>query len=281
MEKKVTILIMGLLLIMNVSIFAQSQDEGKIVVEITKEINGEKKTFKGEYNSTEEMNADPNYKEFAGDDEAFDFWFDGSDDEEMIFHLDQMRDHSKSFFKFFHNGEDEEDNDNTFFFKHFDGDSSNSFFNFHLDGMNMDEYKEKMKELGIELDVLFDKLDDSNAHKSVKVIVTKRIKILDVEDEFGKKGKVEDSNKLVLDDLSFSPNPSSNGRFKVRFELPQEGELDIRVSDLEGKEVFNRRFERFGGTYSEMIDLSDQKEGIYLMEISQGKKRLTKKIVIN
>lgn len=95
-----------------------------------------------------------------------------------------------------------------------------------------------------------------------------------------KKGEVNKNSKLELEDLSFYPNPSTTGRFKVRFKVPQEKELSIKVFNLDGKEVYNRYFERFGGTYSESIDLSGQSEGIYLLEISQGDKRITKKIVI-
>ncbi|WP_462254188.1 T9SS type A sorting domain-containing protein [Ekhidna sp.] len=278
MKSKSTILALAFLLSMTCSAIAQD-DDNKIVVEITKEINGEKKTFNGEYNSTEEMKADPQYQEFAGDEDGFNFWFDSDSGSDVFLHLDQLKNRSGSGFNFFH-GDDDEDDSNIFFFKNFDSDSSNSFFDIHLDGMDLEEYKEKMKELGIEMDMLFDKLDEANSSKRFQVITMKRIKITDVGDEFGKKGRVDKNEELELEDLVFYPNPSPNGRFKVRFQLPEEGELSIKVSNLEGKEVFSRYFERFGGTYSETIDLSGQKEGIYLLEIAQGKNRVTKKVVI-
>lgn len=64
----------------------------------------------------------------------------------------------------------------------------------------------------------------------------------------------------------------------MEFTVPQEEELSVEVIDLEGKETFSRYFERFGGQYSETIDLSNQKKGVHLLEIRLGKKRLTKKI---
>lgn len=290
MKQKLIILMMALLVTGGIDLQAQVKTEGKIKVEITKEVNGEKKTFKGEYNSTEEMKADPNYQEFAGTDEQFDFWMDGDfDEDKMSLHLDHLKGLSKSF-KFLddedgnlflrHFGDKEDDG--SFFFRHFDGDSSERFLDLHFDDLDMDEYNEKIKELGLDLEVLFDKLHDDDPSHRVKILVYKNVKISDVSgDEFGKKGKVAESSKLVLDDLTFSPNPSSNGRFKVRFKVAEEKELNIRVYNLDGKEVFNRYFERFGGTYSETIDLSGQSEGIYLLEITQDGKRLTKKIAIN
>lgn len=277
---------LGLALILGIMLpgFAQQSSEGKIKIEISKQINGERKTFKGEYNSTEEMRADPSYQEFAGKEEDFDFSFDGAFDEDQIsIHLDQLKGLSKSF------NADEDDNfffkhldgseEGSFFFKHFDGDSLEQVLDF--DGNDFEEFNEKMKDLGIEFEELFDKINDENSSHRVKIIAFKKVVISDVEgNEFGKKGKVAESNILELDDLDFSPNPSSSGRFKVRFSVPEEEELSIKVYNLEGKEIYNRYFERFGGTYSETIDLSDQEKGIYLLEIMQSNKRVTKKVAI-
>jgi len=279
MKTKWTILIFLASFLGYGAVLGQSNDEGKIVVEITKDINGEKKTFKGEYNSAEEMRADPNYQEFAGEEGGFNFWFDGDMDEDAFLRLDQLRNKNHSFFKYFYG--DEEDDGQGFFFRHLDDDSVNGFFNFHLDHIDMDDFRERMDQFREKMESMMESLHDEDGDKRAKVIAFKRVKITDVEDEFGKKGMVDEDNKLELEDLAFYPNPSSNGRFKVRFSVPREGELSIKVSNLEGKEVFSRYFERFGGVYAEMIDLSGQSEGIYLLEISQGRKRLTKKIVID
>lgn len=273
-------LLAGLLVIAILIIPASAQnDDGKIVIEITKEINGEKKTFKGEYNSTEEMHADPKYQEFAGDDNQFHFWSDDGD-ANAFFHMDHMKDMNKHFYKFF----DDEDGDNAFFFD-FDDDSASGAFNFQFDNFDSEEFseemREKLKDLGIEMEALVEKFSDENGDRKMKIITLKSIKVSDVGDEFGKKGKVNESNLLELDDLTFYPNPSKNGRIKVRFTTPEESELTIKVTNLEGKEVFNRYFDSFSGLYSETIDLSGQSEGIYLLEISQGKKRLTKKLVVD
>lgn len=249
---------------------AQDKKEGKITIQITKEINGEKKTFKGEYENEEQMKADPNYQEFAGEEDEVNFWFGDKSDFELD--LDQVRKQSQAFFSF---GDDDEAK---IFLKNLKGDSSGSF-QFH--SFSDEDAQEHMKDLHIEIEALLQNLHDGEG-KSVFVFSTKKIKVMDVDgDEFGKKGAVTENNKLELEDLSFYPNPSSDGRFKVRFSVPEEDELKIKVFNLDGKEVYNRYFERFGGTYSESMDLSGQDEGIYLLEISQGDKRTTKKIVIN
>lgn len=277
MNKRTAFILFVALMVLQLAVYAQP-DDGKIIVEITKDVNGEKETFKGEYENADQMRSDPSYKEFAGEDEGFNFWIDTDGDEDAFLQIDQFKDKNKSFYHFFHGSGDDED---AFFFKQLDGDSSGGFFSFNFDGFDSEALKERMEKLGVEMNMIFRNRDNEGTRSSASAMNSKRVKVLDVENEFGKRGRVDTGNMLALNDLAFSPNPSSNGRFKVRFKLPEEGELNICVSNLDGKAVFTRYFERFGGTYSEMIDLSGQKEGIYLLEISQGKKRLTKKIVIN
>ena len=263
--------------LMGSMLMAQSKEEGKVIVEITKEVDGEKKTFKGEYDSTEEMYADPAYKEFAGEDDNYRFWFDRDRDEDIFLHLDQS-DSKTGIYKYFYGDDDEE---NHFFFKHLDDeDSVNGRFKFHFGGEDMEEFSEKMAKMGEEMEIIIERLRDDDGDRRVEIIRGKQIRITDVDDEFGKKGNVEKRDELELDDLSFYPNPSREGKVKVRFRVPEEDELSIKVSNLQGKEVFSRYFEQFSGLYNETIDLSKQSEGIYLLEISQGKKRLTRKIVI-
>ena len=137
-----------------------------------------------------------------------------------------------------------------------------------------------MRDLGIEIDALVDEFSSNKGDTKFKIITFKSIKVSDVGDEFGKKGKVAKNDLLELNDLTFFPNPSKNGKVKVRFSTPSENELSLKVLTMEGKEVFTRYFERFSGTYAETIDLSGQKEGLYLLEIAQGKKRITKKLVV-
>lgn len=270
--KRLKIILLGLLVACSIIANAQDDDQ-KIVVEITKEVNGEQQTFKGEYNSAEEMRADPNYQEFAGA-QDHNFWFDSGNDD-IVIHLDQMKDMHKNIFRFF----DDDEDANGFFF-HLDDDSSR-VFDFKMDDFDLEEMQEKMKDLGIEMSESFNHFNFSDADKRVRIIEMKKIRVTDVDDEFGKRGKVEKNDELELDDLSFYPNPSSDGKVKVRFNTPEESELAIKVSNLGGKEVLTRYFESFSGRYSETIDLSGQKEGIYLLEIIQGKKKITKKIIVN
>ena len=266
---QIKIILFGLLVACFTFLSAQESDQ-KIVIEITKDIDGERKTFKGTYDSEEEMRADPNYQEFSGDGESNSFWF-STGDEDIVIHLDQMSDVHKNVFRY------SDDNKKGFFF-HLDDDSS-SIFDFHMDTFDTEALGEKMKRLGIVMSDNFRHLNLKDEDSRAKIIDSKKIKVTDVDGEFGRRGKVEKKEALALENLSFYPN--SSGKLKIRFETLVEDELSIKVSNLDGKDVFNRYFESFSGGYSETIDLSGQKEGIYLLEIIQGKKKVTKKVIIN
>ena len=286
MKKIFTKQLLGLFLIlMYGGVSAQdAEGDGKIVLEITKEINGEKKTFKGEYENEEQMRADPNYKEFVGEDDDFNFNFNGIDHNNIAIDIQKLMDQNGFNFRF-----DTDSGPKAIF-----GFDSAMVFDFSKD---MEEMAEEMRRLGANMQAFqFD--DDSgmawvfgdsssNAVQNhvrvfgdADVMVLKKLKITEIEgDEFGKKGKVKESESLELESLDYYPNPST-GSFKLRFKVPQQGELSVKVYNLDGKEVFSRYFNQFGGTYSESLDLTDQSPGVYLLEVQLDKKRLTRKIVI-
>lgn len=268
-------LLIAFLISFSADTFAQ-KGEGKIIVEISKEVDGKKKTFKGEYNSAEEMRADPNYQEFAGEEEGINFWFDEASDHQIFMDLDDLKGLHRKSFHFF---SDSDSLDNDFFvFRRFSNDSSSRNFNFN--DINLGVHEDKLRELGIEMEEIFKRLDESGASQRFSIISSKRILVDENTEAFGKRGKTTNRKQLKLDDLTFFPNPAPSGKLRLRFTIDKPSELQIVVSNLEGKSVFSRYFENFSGVYSEPIDLSDQNEGIYLIEIISEGRRLIRKLVI-
>ncbi|MEM9341384.1 MAG: hypothetical protein AAGA66_21830, partial [Bacteroidota bacterium] len=157
------------------SAYAQGEEnDGKITVEITKEINGEKKTFKGEYENEEQMKADPNYQEFAGDDHDFTFMLDRDSDAKLW--IDQFYDDNHSMFKF-----------------RFNDDSLNLT---DLQDWAAVDWKKHLKDLDIDVDALIHRFD-RNGSGSNYTKDSKKIRISEIEgDELGKKGIVKKNEKL-------------------------------------------------------------------------------------
>lgn len=86
-------------------------------------------------------------------------------------------------------------------------------------------------------------------------------------------------NNLIVDDLSFYPNPN-DGRFNLGFETKEKGDVDIRIVDIQGKGIYRKNLIDFQGNYKDQIDISANPQGVYFLSISQNGKAVNKKLVI-
>lgn len=287
------------------SIEMSTSDDGSITLKVTKDVDGERKTFEKTYSSREEMENDPEYKEFFGEEPDFQ-WF-SNDDNAFSFSFGDSKDIMLDLHKNFGLNFDSEDMQG--FFKNLEGDGENFFF--HLDGdESIEDLKQRMKDMGHDIDVdvfeytdemeealqdVKERLKDINSqfddfnidfHVSPKsgsnkmiIIERKTLTISDIHSDDDDVAKYSKSNNLKVDDLSYYPNPN-DGRFTLRFKMPEQAPLKVTILDLAGKEVYSESFSSFGGLFKEEMDLSDQDAGIYLLEIASGKKKMTKKLVL-
>ncbi len=287
------------------SIEMSTSDDGSITLKVTKDVDGERKTFEKTYSSREEMENDPEYKEFFGEEPDF-HWF-SNDDNAFSFSFGDSKDIMMDFHKNFDFNFDSEEMQG--FFKNLEGDGENFFF--HLDGdESIEDLKQRMKDMGHDIDVdvfeytdemeealqdVKERLKDINSqfddfnidfHVSPKngsnkmiIIERKTLTISDIHSDDDDVAKYSKSNNLKVNDLSYYPNPN-DGRFTLRFKMPEQAPLKVTILDLAGKEVYSESFSSFGGLFKEEMDLSDQDAGIYLLEIASGKKKMTKKLVL-
>lgn len=135
---------------------------------------------------------------------------------------------------------------------------------------NVEEADELLKEMGVENIEI-----DENKEGTVKTIIYK--KIIRIEN-VTKDDAVASNEKLKVSELNLFPNPSS-GKFKVEFDPTTDKETEIVVRDLSGKELFRDSYDG-KGKYSKEIDLSSEKSGTYFLQIIQGKRQHTKKIIV-
>ncbi len=82
-----------------------------------------------------------------------------------------------------------------------------------------------------------------------------------------------------VENLSYFPNPSE-GSFTLSFDQSEKAKTEIIITDVNGKKVYSERLGKFSGNYSKLIDLSEFGSGVYLININQGKKTTSKKIII-
>jgi Secretion system C-terminal sorting domain len=129
--------------------------------------------------------------------------------------------------------------------------------------------------------MMYSSSDDGDVkHKTitVDVLTSFNIHVEDVQgDEFSKFDGIN-AKSLKMNELNYYPNPN-NGKFTLQFKADRRP-TKIRITSLEGREIYAESLSSFEGTYQNEIDLSGQKQGIYLLQILQGKKAINKKIVI-
>ena len=85
--------------------------------------------------------------------------------------------------------------------------------------------------------------------------------------------------ELDANNLSLYPNPSS-GRFTLSFELEDKGNTSIRVYNETGREVYSEQVKDLKGTYNKEIDISGNPQGVYFVQVPQGKKGFTRKVLL-
>lgn len=86
-------------------------------------------------------------------------------------------------------------------------------------------------------------------------------------------------NNVRIDNLKLFPNPTM-GMFRLQFELPEKAETIIKVYNAAGRLIYNYDLGSFSGEFSDEVDISQNGAGNYFLEVRQGRKSLTKKIVL-
>jgi len=80
-------------------------------------------------------------------------------------------------------------------------------------------------------------------------------------------------------DLSIFPNPT-DGLAQVKYSSTEAGDVEMNLTDLTGRIIFSNKIEKFDGFYNDAIDLTEQPDGVYFLNIIQGEEVKTEKIVL-
>lgn len=74
------------------------------------------------------------------------------------------------------------------------------------------------------------------------------------------------------------PNPN-NGDFTIQFNSDSDSKINIEVYDLSGRTIFSKAYAN-SGLFSQNLQLDNAQSGIYLVSITDGSKKVVKRIVI-
>ena len=82
-----------------------------------------------------------------------------------------------------------------------------------------------------------------------------------------------------LNDVKVFPNPSG-GQFHVEFSVSKPSTVQVKLTDLNGKEVYNETFNNYSGKFEKDISNTNLAGGTYIMEINAGGEKTTTKVVM-
>ena len=82
-----------------------------------------------------------------------------------------------------------------------------------------------------------------------------------------------------LSDLRVFPNPN-NGSFTVGFNPKSGQNISVQVYDIRGRLMYTNTYNSVN-RFEEVINLNNAQSGVYLLQISDGPQRVTKKIIVN
>ena len=87
-------------------------------------------------------------------------------------------------------------------------------------------------------------------------------------------------NEFELGSLEIWPNPTS-GKVNIKINTATGNDIQVNLFDIQGRKVFNNLFESNFEVFNTSIELGNIANGVYLLDVQQGNKKTTKRIIIN
>jgi hypothetical protein len=85
-------------------------------------------------------------------------------------------------------------------------------------------------------------------------------------------------DSFALKDFSVFPNPSQ-GEFTIQFGTATPTAVQLNVFDIRGRALVQKTYETFG-QFNQTLDLQNLASGVYFLEVGEGSRSMTKKIII-
>ena len=86
-------------------------------------------------------------------------------------------------------------------------------------------------------------------------------------------------NNLKVEKINLYPNPTK-GLFRLQFDLPEKGITEIKAVNAAGRTIYEYELGNFSGEFSDDVDISQNGVGTYFLQIRQGDKYVSKKVIL-
>jgi type II secretory pathway component PulC len=167
----------------------------------------------------------------------------------------------------------------------------NYFYDFEFD-MDEQDIEQRMQQLLEEIEIQQSELDaeknriesELDRMQKEKDVVIIKIQIADITQEElevvnqNASPKLEIDNDLSIEQISFFPNPS-DGILNLNFVTTSQKPVKVVLYSGKGEVVYLEERSSFDGKYNKTIDISNEPNGTYYLQITQDGKSYSKKIV--
>ncbi len=101
-----------------------------------------------------------------------------------------------------------------------------------------------------------------------------------MEDAFGSWSMSVGSKASTIRSLEVYPNNPETNQLNIRFTAPAKGDIRIRVTTPDGKEVAKKDVKDFSGNYAGQVDIDRKAKGVYFVNVTQNDDGAVKRVVI-
>lgn len=291
------------------SVSITTTEDGKVKLKVEMKEGNDTKTFEKTYDSYADIQDDPDLEKhgisldnwsFGEENPAQSFSWGSADPFMQGFDMNSLR---KQMEEMMHGGF----TDNNFFFD-FDSDSFSgkmdslrSQMNFHFrngkmfqngeEVVDIDSLKEVLKNRfgNMQFDFDFGDNDDqqgfgrwglgSGEDDGFHVISRARVYVRPAKEKDKETVGANKMGDLEIKDISFYPNPS-DGHFTLEIETSNKDALMVKIVSPTGDIIYEKMEEGGASSYNFDIDISNEKEGLYILQVIQNNKTLTRRVII-
>jgi hypothetical protein len=270
----------------------ERRKDGKVRIRIEKEKNGRKQVYERTYDSDEIPDKGkldfsfpfPDSVQNTLGDLNTDFDWSNEFDSNHRFSFDWFTDSLPERKGFFHFNQSDFDSllsrkQDTFGNFSFD---NNFLYSFQMPDVQPFPFKRDSFSKGFSFDALpssdrfeFDKddyeLEEQKTRRGRKYIITRK-------KHSGDQNESEEKRPPSVTNLKVSPG--AVGVINLSFYLPSQGDVSIRVTDTQGKEVFSEKLKEAKGSYSRQLNLSRKSGGTYFVTVTQHKDGQVQRVIV-
>jgi hypothetical protein len=145
-----------------------------------------------------------------------------------------------------------------------------------LDGDSNDDLTIFFKDFGNDMEKTFKNFDEKKMFSSIEPMMKNfqgNIN-LDMKDfDFLNESK-------TIKALKIYPNKPFDNKLNLKFHAPEKGDVNVIVTDINGKEVGSQKFKDFQGDFMGQVDLKKNVKGTVFVTVTQGEDGTAKRVVI-